>query len=179
MKPDRRTREQRKADASARTAAVCFLLLGLCAVVALTTDAGGTEQEAPAVPVVEEMIEEKPEAEGTPADGCAYLDVGEPLSEFVLTAYCPCSRCCGKWADGITSTGTTATEGRTVAVDPSVIPYGSIVTVFFENGDTHSYIAEDCGGGIKQNRIDIFFNDHQAALEFGVQSAMVYVEVNE
>lgn len=170
-----RTREQRKADASARTAAVCFLLLGLCAVVALTTDAGGTEQEEIPAPSVEEKLP----GEDTPATGCAYLDVGEPLGEFVLTAYCPCSRCCGRWADGITSTGTTATEGRTIAVDPAVIPYGSTVTLYYERGDTRSYIAEDCGGGINGNRIDVFFDDHQTALEFGVQSAMVYVEVAE
>lgn len=170
-----RTREQRKADASARIAGICFLLLGLCIIVALTTDAGGADETAtePTEPIVEEPLE----GEDTPATEYAYLDVGEPLGEFTLTAYCACSSCCGKWADGITATGTTATEGRTIAVDPSVIPYGSTVTLFFENGDTHSYIAEDCGSGIKQKRIDVFFSDHQAALEFGIQSAMVYVEV--
>lgn len=36
--------------------------------------------------------------------------------------------------------------------------------------------AEDCSGGIKGNRLDIYFDDHQAALQFGAQSAMVYVE---
>jgi 3D (Asp-Asp-Asp) domain-containing protein len=68
----------------------------------------------------------------------------ENLGSFIITAYCPCSKCCGEWADGITSTGTVATEGRTIAVDPSVIPYGSVVEI---NGI--SYIAEDCGDAIK------------------------------
>ena len=94
----------------------------------------------------------------------------ESLGEFKLTAYCPCEKCCGEWADGITYTGTRATEGRTVAVDPSVIPLGSTVRI---NG--HDYIAEDIGGAIKENRVDVFFDTHQAALQFGVQYADVAI----
>lgn len=174
MKYDRRTREQRKADSSAMIALICFSLIALLAAAALSTDAGGSELEEPAP-----SVEEKLEGEDTPAAGCAYLDVGEPLGEFVLTAYCPCSRCCGRWADGITATGTAATEGRTIAVDPDIIPYGSTVTLYYESGEEHSYTAEDCGCGIRGNRIDVFFDDHRTAREFGVQSAMVYVEVVE
>ena len=92
------------------------------------------------------------------------------LGTFKLTAYCACSRCCGK-CDGITATGTKATEGRTIAVDPRKIPYGTEVII---NG--HTYIAEDCGGAIKQNKIDIFFNSHAEALKFGVQYAEVFVK---
>lgn len=154
-------------------ALVCFGLMALLLAVALSTDAGGAEQEAPP------MVEEKLDGEDTPAAGCAYLNVGEPMGEFTLTAYCPCSKCCGRWADGITATGTTATEGLTIAVDPNIIPYGSTVTLFYESGETHSYIAEDCGNGIKGHRIDVFFNSHTDALKFGVQSAMVYVEEGE
>ena len=91
------------------------------------------------------------------------------LGTFKLTAYCPCSQCCGK-CDGITATGTKATPGRTISVDPSKIPYGSEVII---NG--HTYIAEDCGGAIKQNKIDIFFSSHTEALKFGVQYAEVFV----
>lgn len=94
----------------------------------------------------------------------------ENLGAFVITAYCPCSKCCGEWADGITSTGTVATEGRTIAVDPSVIPYGSVVEI---NGV--NYIAEDCGGAIKKNRIDLYFDSHDDALEWGVQEHDVYM----
>ena len=96
------------------------------------------------------------------------------LGEYTLTAYCPCTRCCGK-DDGITATGTLAAEGRTIAVDPRVIPYGSRVLLIFPNGTQHTYIAEDCGSGVNGNHIDVFFSDHQAARVFGVQSAMVYV----
>lgn len=94
----------------------------------------------------------------------------ESLGEFKLTAYCPCEKCCGEWADGITYMGTVATAGRTIAVDPSVIPLGSTVRI---NG--HDYIAEDIGGAIKQNRVDVFFDTHQEALQFGVQYADVAI----
>lgn len=92
----------------------------------------------------------------------------EHLGEFKLTAYCTCSVCCGQWADGITASGTKAVPGRTIAVDPTVIPLGSTVYV---NGI--EYIAEDTGGAIKGNRIDILFPSHQEALEFGIQYADV------
>lgn len=92
------------------------------------------------------------------------------LGEFKLTAYCPCMKCCNK-TDGITATGTKATQGRTIAVDPRVIPYGTQVTI---NGVV--YTAEDCGGAINDNHIDIFFNSHSDALEFGVQYAEIFIE---
>ena len=87
-----------------------------------------------------------------------------PTEKFVVTAYCPCQSCSGKWGYQ-TSTGVSATEGRTIAVDPTVVPYGSKVIV---NG--HEYIAEDCGGAIKGNRLDIFFENHSDTLEFGKQN---------
>lgn len=94
------------------------------------------------------------------------------LGQFKLTAYCPCSKCCGKWAGGITSTGAMAKANHTIAVDPSVIPYGTKVII---NGQT--YVAEDCGGAIKGQRIDIYFDTHSEALDFGVQYAEVYLVV--
>lgn len=99
------------------------------------------------------------------------------LGEFKLTAYCPCEQCCGKSEDdpyyGITASGAIATAGRTIAVDPSVISIGSEVVI-----NDHTYIAEDVGGAIKENRIDVYFDSHQEALEFGVQYADVYLTTN-
>ena len=95
------------------------------------------------------------------------------LGEFKVTAYCACMKCCGK-TDGITATGTKATQGRTIAVDPKVIPYG--MKVMF-NGNT--YVAEDCGGSIKQNKIDLYFDSHQDALDWGVQYHEVYIITTE
>ena len=92
------------------------------------------------------------------------------LGEFKITAYCPCPLCCGEWADGLTYTETVATEGRTIAVDPEVIPLGSKVEI---NGE--EYIAEDIGGAIKGNRIDLFFENHEDALKWGVQSLNIFL----
>ena len=171
MRHDHRTREQRKADASARIAAVClFLAVMLIIVAALTVKTTGQPYKGEP-PVIEDRLR----GEDKPAEGCAVLDIGELLGEFTLTAYCPCMKCCGK-TDGITATGPTAAEGRTIAVDPRVIPYGSTVTLYYEDGTVHTYTAEDCGGAIKENRIDVFFDSHEAARAVGVQKAMVYVE---
>ena len=109
--------------------------------------------------------------------GKAMISAATPLFQANPSEVVHAARNCGK-TDGITATGTTAAEGRTIAVDPRVIPYGSTVTIYFADGTSHTYTAEDCGGAIKENRIDVFFDDHQAAREFGVQTAYVYMEEN-
>ena len=94
----------------------------------------------------------------------------EYLGNFKCTAYCACDICCGPWADGIVYTGGYATENRTIAVDPDIIPLGSAVEI---NGQR--YIAEDIGGAIQENRIDIFFCSHDDALQYGVKCQDVYL----
>ena len=92
------------------------------------------------------------------------------LGTFKTTAYCDCVECCGK-SDGITKSGVKTQEGRTIAVDPDVIPLGSIVEI-----DGVEYIAEDIGGAIKGDRIDIYFDNHDKALDYGVRYCEVYME---
>ena len=100
------------------------------------------------------------------------------LGEYNLTAYCPCEKCCGSWAfdrpDGIVygSSGEELKSGYSIAVDPSVIPYGTEVVI---NGVT--YRADDCGGAIKGNTIDVYFDTHEEALDFCVKYADVFMEV--
>ena len=65
--------------------------------------------------------------------------------------------------------GSVATEGRTIAV-PSWIPFGTTVII---NG--HSYVAEDRGGVIQGNCIDIYMNSREAAMEFGRKELEVTV----
>ncbi len=96
-------------------------------------------------------------------------DDKKELGRFKVTAYCHCVKCCGK-SDGITATGTKVKEGRTIAVDPDVIPLGSKVEL-----DGHTYIAEDVGGAINGNKIDIYFNTHDEALKWGVQYKKIYL----
>lgn len=100
----------------------------------------------------------------------SYDRVKNEWQNYTLTAYCSCEKCCGK-SDGITASGTIATPGRTVAVDTTNIPYGTSVEI----DGFGTYVAEDCGGAIKGSRIDIFFADHEQAMNFGVQRARVRI----
>ena len=85
------------------------------------------------------------------------------LVTFNCTAYCPCSICCGQWANGITASGSTATAGRTIAASKTYA-FGTEIEI---NGIV--YVVEDRGGAIKGNNIDIFFDTHAEALQFGRQ----------
>lgn len=91
------------------------------------------------------------------------------LGVFRITHYCPCSLCCGPWADGITSTGITAVTNHTIAVDPTQIPYGTKVVI---NGQV--YVAEDCGGAIKKDCIDVYVASHAEGQAKGVYYTEVY-----
>lgn len=77
----------------------------------------------------------------------------------------------------ITATGT-VTEYGTIAVDPKVIPLGKKLYVVSNGGQSWSYgpgLAEDTGGLIKGNRIDLFFMTSQESYDFGVRQARVYI----
>ncbi len=92
------------------------------------------------------------------------------IMTVTATAYCPCVKCCGKWSDGITASGVKAKANHTIAVDRKVIPLG---THIIYNGK--EYVAEDTGGAIKGNKIDIYFDSHEEALEFGRQTIEIEV----
>lgn len=107
------------------------------------------------------------------------------LGEYRLTAYCGCSKCCGKWGENrpldengkpivYTANQSIAKEGVTIAADINILPYGTKVII-----DGHEYIVQDKGGVINGNRIDIYFESHQDALNFGVQYKEIYIERNE
>ena len=87
---------------------------------------------------------------------------------YKITAYCPCSKCCGK-ATGRTASGTKATAGRTVAAS-SKFAFGTKLNI-----GGHIYTVEDRGGAINGNKIDIFVNSHAEALQWGVRYMTVSV----
>ena len=95
---------------------------------------------------------------------------GSSVKVYKITAYCSCSKCCGKSASGYTSSGTKATAGRTVAAS-SALPFGTRVKI---NGK--QYVVEDRGGAIQGNRIDIYMNSHSQALAWGVKYLPVEIE---
>lgn len=98
------------------------------------------------------------------------IETAQPVvEEYVITAYCPCVKCCGK-SDGITASGEKAVEGVTVAADTNILPFGTKVII-----DGNTYIVQDRGGAIKGNRIDLYFDSHQEALNFGKQTKQVTI----
>jgi 3D (Asp-Asp-Asp) domain-containing protein len=125
---------------------------------------------------------ERGAAAGSPFTG------GAGFRRMRATAYDLSVESCGKRPGhpqyGITSTGTKAAAGRTVAVDPEVIPLGSRLFISFP--EEYSildgvYTAEDTGRLIKGDSVDIFFGEdregsreiYESAMEFGVR----YVDV--
>ncbi len=91
----------------------------------------------------------------------------EYLGEWEITAYCACVLCCDK-SDGITASGAMVQANHTVA-GPKEFPFGTKLII---KGQV--YVVEDRGGGIHGHRIDIYFNTHQEALNFGRQHLDVY-----
>ena len=80
------------------------------------------------------------------------------MGECKISYYCSCSECSGPWGRQ-TATGATCYEGRTVAVDPTVIAYGTKLLI-----DGHVYTAEDCGSSVKGDWIDIYLDDHEMGM---------------
>ena len=96
------------------------------------------------------------------------VEEAEPVREekFIimeLTAYCSCPICCGDNADGVTATGTIPQQGRTVAADFNQFPPGTKLKI-----GEHIYVVEDTFGSVNRfGRLDVYFESHQEALEFG------------
>lgn len=103
------------------------------------------------------------------SSGASSSETLRSLGTFKLTAYCPCYHCSSGWGR-MTSSGKTARPHHTIAVDPNVIAEGTRIRI---NGET--YVAEDVGGGVKGKHIDIFYENHSDALNFGVRYAEVFV----
>lgn len=118
------------------------------------------------------------EAEGyasLEAMGLEVEDLYEHTASFVVTSYCGCSKCCGKWSSGSDSNavgclGVKLTPYYSIAVDKSIIPLGTVLW----DDEGNYYRAEDTGSGVKSHHIDVFTGDHEAALQAGVDSIRLY-----
>lgn len=102
------------------------------------------------------------------------IQPGKYLGKYTITGYCPDYACTGKNPGdpgyGITKMGTVAKANHTIATDPSVIPLGTHVMI---NGK--EYVAEDIGGAIEGNHIDMFYDDHDTAYTSTQYNVDVYV----
>lgn len=77
---------------------------------------------------------------------------------------------------GITATGTSARYGA-IAVDPTVIPYGTKMYIVSDDGKWIYGVAtaEDCGGAIKGHIIDLYFDDYSTCIQFGRRNCTIYI----
>ena len=122
-------------------------------------------------------------ASGEAITTASTVEVDKPVEsdigwiEFTATAYCPCEECCGEWARLRPSdengeriiygaTGIILEEGVSIAADTTLYPMGTQ----FEIAGMGTYTVQDRGGAIVGNKIDIYFESHEEAKEFGVQT---------
>lgn len=130
---------------------------------------------------VEEPVVEEPTPIGGPmpeiGDGIITLASGEVLTytgtmQVLATGYNKTNEGCDDW----TATGTLARVGA-IAVDPRMIPYGTRMFIVSNDG---AYVygiatAEDCGGSIKGNRIDLYFDTNYECFQFGRRDCTIYI----
>ncbi len=87
---------------------------------------------------------------------------------MLVTAYCPCTKCCGPSAQGITASGKRVSynQGRFVAADKTLLPFGTRLQVPGYHGASTVEVV-DTGSAIKGHRLDVYYPSHQKALEWG------------
>ena len=183
----RRTREQRRKRE--RNIAFAIMLLAVAVIFALVMASGNARAEDTYIVVPVEVIEqpevepvscepEVPETNENELIEQALLQNAVKIENVTMTHYCICQKCCGKSPDNpdyaITASGRNATPYVSVAVDPDVIPLGSDVLVYYGDGEIHYYRADDIGGSVKGNHIDLCVGSHQKAIDLGVKTVTVW-----
>ena len=89
------------------------------------------------------------------------------ILSVLVTAYCPCTLCCGK-SDGITASGRPAVAGRTAAMNG--VPFGTVLKI---EGVGVRVVEDRMSKRFDQGRLDIFMPSHKEALHFGRKRARV------
>ena len=99
------------------------------------------------------------------------------VKTFNTSAYCSCSKCCGK-TTGITSSGAKATSWYTLAAG-SGYPIGTIIYIpyFKDKPNGGWFVVQDRGGSIKNNKLDVYMSTHSQAIQFGRRSLECYVYI--
>lgn len=104
-----------------------------------------------------------------------HLPAAPLIKKMRVTAYCSCQKCCGKWAKfKTTASGHKINEGDVFAAADRAIPFGTEIIV---PGYACNLAVQvlDRGGAIKGDRIDIYFDTHDEALEWGVRELDVTI----
>jgi 3D (Asp-Asp-Asp) domain-containing protein len=96
--------------------------------------------------------------------------------QMKVTAYCPCSKCCGSSSDGITASNHRIEAGDTFAAADRKYPFGTkMIIPGYDNGRLVEVL--DRGGAITGNHIDVFFPTHEQARQWGVKYINVSVKL--
>ncbi len=92
---------------------------------------------------------------------------GASLGMFTTTGYCNCDQCSG--GHNLTYSGTVPKARHTVSADLSVFPLGTRLMI-----GSVVYTVEDMGSSVKGNRLDIYYDDHDAAIAHGTKTEEVF-----
>ena len=87
-----------------------------------------------------------------------------PAATYTVTAYCPCGKCCGRWAGGPTASGVRPQAGVTLAA-PRSIPFGTRLHL----PGLGPRIVQDRTARRYDGRLDVFMRTHAEALRFGIR----------
>ena len=99
----------------------------------------------------------------------------EHIDSFIATAY---------YVTGTTSTGAYTTVGRTLAVNPNIIPYGTQVWMFLDDGTyIGTFTAEDTGSNMMAHPhvVDIYMgaDSYNECILWGAQHVNLYTTPTE
>jgi 3D (Asp-Asp-Asp) domain-containing protein len=141
----------------------------------ITTNAKPAAPAAPAADWNELLVDENTIAAKAIAPAVARVPTVRTI-RMEVTAYCPCVKCCGPSAHGVTASGKLIAYngGHFVAADTSVLPFGTKLVIPGYANNQPVEVA-DRGGAIKGNKLDLFFPTHEAALAWGRQMVDVTV----
>ena len=140
-----------------------FAIVGVCVIIVISlllSPRGG---------VIFERTQPPRQSPGR-GDGVApSSDSPRPSVIYNVSAYCPCELCCGAFADGVTASGHVIQPGdKFVAADKS-IPFGTMLDV-----PGYGLVPVlDRGGAIKGNKLDLYFDTHAEALQWGRKQLQV------
>jgi 3D (Asp-Asp-Asp) domain-containing protein len=133
-------------------------------------------QSIPVITVTETELQSQESETSLPAESPDSEEHWKVV-EMRVTAYCPCPKCCGEYADGITADNHRIQDGdRFVAADKRY-PFGTELIIPGYN-DSRPVEIKDRGGAIQGNRLDVYFDTHQQALEWGVQYLDVLIKIS-
>ena len=186
---ERRQRSQRRLQLLTYLCFVLLLLAWLASYLVMTVEAEPAETAAKPTESAQDaslpgddtpalvrcyLTEEEREETENELIEAALLARSHKLEDVTITFYC-CEQyphICGT-GNGITASGRRVTPYVSCAVDPNVIPLGSTVMLEY-NGDIVYLRADDTGGGVNGDHIDIAVPLHQEALDLGVKHADIY-----